>query len=162
MNVAQVMRELCLFSGFFVHLSRCFVTGLSFEGYFQNRRDPWVAAVHKKEMKAISNLQRRLRMRMKIFRLTVISAVLGLMIGGIPLMGAVPSRALAQEAHTHTIPSQERDQTSEQKNDASALIKVVRESTDRFQNVSAAQAAGYYLHSAASADQIRGQWACTS
>src|SRR5882724_6009407 len=131
---------------------RCFVTGLSFEGYFHNRRDAWIAAVHKKEMKVISNLQRRLRMRMKIFRLTVISAVLGLMIGGIPsspagriLMGAGPSRALAQEAHAHTIPSQERDQTSEQKNEASALIKVVRESTDRFQNVSAAQAAGYYL-----------------
>ena len=84
-------------------------------------------------------------MRMKIFRLTVISAVLGLMIGGIPLMGAGPSRALVQEAHTHMITSQERDQTSEQKNEASALIKVVRESTDRFQNASAAQAAGYYL-----------------
>ena len=84
-------------------------------------------------------------MRMKIFRLTVISAVLGLMIGGMPLMGAGPSRALAQEAHTHMITSQERDQTSEQKNEPSALIKVVRESTDRFQNVSAAQAAGYYL-----------------
>jgi len=28
----------------------------------------------------------------------------------------------------------QRDQTSEQKNEASALIKVVRESTDRFQN----------------------------
>ncbi|HYR88191.1 MAG TPA: hypothetical protein VE422_29195 [Terriglobia bacterium] len=78
-------------------------------------------------------------MKMKMFRVTVILAVLGcLMIGG------SLSRALAQEDHTHMNTSQGDDQ-SEQKNQASALIKVVRESTDRFQNVAAAQAAGYFL-----------------
>jgi len=61
------------------------------------------------------------------------------------LMGAGSSRALAQEDHAHMIASLGRDQASEEKNQASALIKVVRESTERFQNVSAAQAAGYYL-----------------
>jgi len=45
------------------------------------------------------------------------------------LIGSGSSRALAQE-----------DQ-----NQATALIKVVRESTERFQNVSEALAAGYYL-----------------
>src|SRR6266850_5365275 len=61
------------------------------------------------------------------------------------LTGAGPSRALAQEDHTHMIMSQRDHQTSEQKNQAGALIKVVRDATERFQNVSAAQAAGYYL-----------------
>jgi len=58
------------------------------------------------------------------------------------LMGAGSSRALAQEDHTHWTASEGLD---EQKNPASALIKVVRDSTERFQNVSAAEAAGYYL-----------------
>ena len=58
------------------------------------------------------------------------------------LMGAGSSRALAQEDHTHRTASEGLD---EQKNPASALIKVVRDSTERFQNVSAAEAAGYYL-----------------
>ena len=60
------------------------------------------------------------------------------------LMGG-SSRALAQEGHAHTIASLGSGQASEEKNQASALIKVVRESTERFQNVSAAQAAGYNL-----------------
>ena len=61
------------------------------------------------------------------------------------LMGAGPSRALAQEEHTHLIASQGHDQTSEDKNQAGALIKAVREATERFQDVAAAEAAGYFL-----------------
>ena len=53
-----------------------------------------------------------------------------LMIAVFVLMGAGPARMLAQEDHTHMNMSQERDQ-SEQKNQASALIKVVRESVSR-------------------------------
>ena len=58
------------------------------------------------------------------------------------LMGAGSCRALAQEDHTHLNTSAGSD---EQKNLAGALIKVVRDATERFQNVSAAEAAGYYL-----------------
>ena len=59
-------------------------------------------------------------------------------------VGAGPSRALAQQDHTHMATLQGHDQTSEQ-NQAGALIKAVREATERFQDVTAAEAAGYYL-----------------
>ena len=78
-------------------------------------------------------------MKMKIFRLTVAVAVFGcLMIGG-------PSRGLAQEGHTHVTTSDGQAETTAHSNQSSALIQVVRESTDRFQDVSKAEAAGYYL-----------------
>ena len=76
-------------------------------------------------------------------------------------VGAGPSRALAQQDHTHMATLQGHDQTSEQ-NQSGALIKAVREATERFQDVSAAEAPGYTCNSAASAAPIRGQWACTS
>jgi hypothetical protein len=60
------------------------------------------------------------------------------------LIGAGSSRALAQENHTHELTSQDHDQSSHQAQ-ASALIKIVREATERFQDVSTAEAAGYYL-----------------
>jgi hypothetical protein len=53
------------------------------------------------------------------------------------LVSAGPSRTLAQAGHTHG--------ASEHENQGSALIKVVREATERFQDVSVAQAAGYFL-----------------
>src|SRR5262245_43346718 len=55
------------------------------------------------------------------------------------------SRALAQEGHTHMSTSQDRDESSERNNQDGALIKAVRDATERFQNPSAAEAAGYYL-----------------
>ena len=48
-------------------------------------------------------------------------------------------RALAQDGHSHGTTS------SDQKNDAATLLKIVRESTERFQDVSAAEAEGYVL-----------------
>lgn len=45
-----------------------------------------------------------------------------------------PTRALAQDAHAHAPAS-----------DANALIKVVRESTERYKNVAVAEAEGYVL-----------------
>ena len=66
------------------------------------------------------------------------------LIAAFALMGGGPSRALAQENHTHMATWQGQDQTSEQ-NQAGALIKAVREATERFQDVSAAEAAGYNL-----------------
>jgi len=52
---------------------------------------------------------------------------------------------LAQENHTHMITSKGEHQNIEEKNETNALIKVVRDATERFQDVSAAEAAGYYL-----------------
>ena len=55
------------------------------------------------------------------------------------------SRMLAQENHPHMITSKSENQNSDGRNDTNALIKVVRDATERFQDVSAAEAAGYYL-----------------
>src|SRR5215467_14081243 len=60
------------------------------------------------------------------------------------LIGAGSSLVLAKETHTHELTSQDHDQSSQQAQ-ASALIKIVREATERFQDVSTAEAAGYYL-----------------
>ncbi len=49
--------------------------------------------------------------------------------------------ALAQDGHSHTA----KAQTTEQQNQANALVKIVRDSTDRFQDVKVAMAAGYAL-----------------
>jgi hypothetical protein len=61
------------------------------------------------------------------------------------LMNVCPSRALAQDGHSHTPTPQQQELTPEQKSKASALIKIVRESTERFQDVSVAEAEGYVL-----------------
>jgi len=60
-------------------------------------------------------------------------------------MSAAPSRMLAQENHTHTIASNDQNQNSDGNNELNALIRVVRQATQRFQDVHAAEAAGYFL-----------------
>src|SRR5450631_1225116 len=52
--------------------------------------------------------------------------------------------AVAQDAHSH-MPTQPQQLTSQQKSNASALIKIVRDSTERFKDVSVAEAEGYAL-----------------
>jgi hypothetical protein len=52
-------------------------------------------------------------------------------------------RALAQDGQSH--PPQHHEMTPDQKGQASALLKIVRESTERFQDVSVAEAEGYAL-----------------
>ena len=61
------------------------------------------------------------------------------------LMSAGPLSALAQEGHSHTQTPQTNELTPDQRSKASALLQKVREATDRFQNVEAAEAAGYEL-----------------
>ena len=51
------------------------------------------------------------------------------------------TRALAQDGHSHEMAMG----SSEQKSNAATLLKIVRESTARFQDVSAAEAEGYVL-----------------
>jgi hypothetical protein len=57
--------------------------------------------------------------------------------------GALP--ASAQDTHTHAMPSQHSDLSADQKKKAGELIKLVRESTERFQDVRVAEAEGYAL-----------------
>jgi hypothetical protein len=57
-------------------------------------------------------------------------------------MSVLPWRALAQD-HSHAQASQQ--QTSDQKSKSSALLKIVRDSTERFKDVSVAESEGYAL-----------------
>ena len=60
-------------------------------------------------------------------------------------MSIGPSHALAQDGHSHTTTAQSGEMTREQQSNANALIKIVRDSTERFKNVSMAMAEGYAL-----------------
>jgi hypothetical protein len=57
------------------------------------------------------------------------------------LVGAGPGTALGQSGHTHEPNAQSQQLTAAQ----GALLKVVRENTERFKDVSAAEAEGYSL-----------------
>ena len=59
------------------------------------------------------------------------------------LMAAAPSGALAQGLHSHAGPSQELLQ--DQKSKGGALVRTVREATERFKDVNVAEAEGYHL-----------------
>jgi hypothetical protein len=67
------------------------------------------------------------------------------MIVALVLTGAWSSRALAQDDHSHMAVSQPQKLTSDQMSKQGALIRVVRESTKRFQDVKVAEAEGYAL-----------------
>jgi hypothetical protein len=56
------------------------------------------------------------------------------MIGLFVLMSAWPTRALAQDDHSHMRTAEHREQTPAQKKQAGALVKKVREATEQFQN----------------------------
>ena len=70
------------------------------------------------------------------FRHSVISAL--------ALMSVWSPFALAQDSHSHTMPAQP-ELTAEQKSQQTALIKIVRESTERFKDVAEAEREGYAL-----------------
>src|SRR3984957_15497087 len=53
--------------------------------------------------------------------------------------------ALAQDSHQHRMTAQHQGQGNDPSNSANALIKIVRESTERFKDVSVAEAEGYAL-----------------
>ena len=54
------------------------------------------------------------------------------LVGVLALTSLSPSRALAQSHDGHTMTSQHQPQTAEQKNQANALVKIVRDVTERF------------------------------
>src|SRR6476620_10490887 len=53
------------------------------------------------------------------------------------ILGAGASCVLAQEEHSH-MPPEQNGMTRQQQTQANALVKIVRESTERFKNVSVA------------------------
>src|SRR5256885_9944332 len=61
------------------------------------------------------------------------------------LISSCPLQTVAQDGHSHTPAMQHNQFAPEQKNDAATLLKIVRESTERFQDVSVAEAEGYVL-----------------
>lgn len=61
------------------------------------------------------------------------------------LMSFCPPRALAQDDHSHTVTAQHHEMTAALSTQATALIKIVRDSTARFQDVSEAEKEGYLL-----------------
>ena len=55
------------------------------------------------------------------------------------------SRALAQDGHSHTLTSQRQDARPDQKSKTGALVKAVREVSERFRDVAVAESEGYSL-----------------
>ncbi len=61
------------------------------------------------------------------------------------LLGVGSLPALAQDSNSHMLTPQTGQPTPDQRSRASALIRKVRDATDRFQKVEAAEGAGYQL-----------------
>jgi hypothetical protein len=60
-------------------------------------------------------------------------------------LGALSFHAQAQDGHAHTAAPQQSQMTEEQKASSGALLKIVRQSTEKYKDVAVAQAAGYTL-----------------
>ena len=67
------------------------------------------------------------------------------LIGLFALASLWPARAFAEDGHAHVLSSQQREPTPDQRSKASAFVQIVRESTERFSDVAAAEAEGYGL-----------------
>lgn len=80
--------------------------------------------------------------RIKIRRLAI--QFRNSIISALALMSVRPWYAFSQDSHSHTTQAQ-TELTAEQKSQQSALIKIVRESTERFKDVAEAEKEGYAL-----------------
>ena len=67
------------------------------------------------------------------------------MVGVLVLTSVSPSRALAQDHDAHMMTSQQQPQTAEQTKQVNALVKAVRDVTERFRDVAVAENEGYGL-----------------
>ena len=79
--------------------------------------------------------------------------------GVLVLMSVASSPVMAQREHSHAAAA---PASADQKAKASALVNVVRDATERFQDVAVAEEEGIPCNSAASADRTTARWACTS
>ena len=66
-------------------------------------------------------------------------------IGTLLLIAGSPALAFAQSDHLHGAAGQRQQLTADQKASVGALIRIVRESTGRFQDPAAAEGEGYFL-----------------
>ena len=66
------------------------------------------------------------------------------LVGALMLTGPSPSPALAQDHGGHP-PTAQRPQTAEEKQRTGALVRIVKDATERFSDVRVAQAEGYNL-----------------
>jgi hypothetical protein len=93
--------------------------------------------------KSLLNTSRGLRGRfMNIGRF---AKLLAFSLSAVFLMGIGPSRALAQQDHTNMNMFLESDQASTPSDQMNTLIKAVRDATERYKEVTVAEAAGYSL-----------------
>src|SRR5262245_1966119 len=95
---------------------------------------------NKKEAVAMITVRRKVRKFTEKFKYFVMSAL--------ALTRVWPSFAVGQDNHSHTMSAQQ-ELTAEQKSQQSALIKMVRESTERFKDVGRLREKGMPLVSAA-------------
>ena len=65
--------------------------------------------------------------------------------GALALVTVCPSLILAQDGHAHTPAAQQQEMTLDEQSSANTLLKVVRQATEQFKDVAAAEAAGYAL-----------------
>ncbi len=70
--------------------------------------------------------------------------------------------AMAQDSHSHATAKDQTAPTQEQLNQANALIKIVKDSTARFQDVNVAKSEGYALQFGCVSGDSGGQWDCTT
>jgi hypothetical protein len=67
------------------------------------------------------------------------------LVGVLVLAGLSPARLLAQGHDAHVINAQREPETKEQKKQANDLVRIVRDATERFRDVSVAAGEGYGL-----------------
>jgi hypothetical protein len=68
------------------------------------------------------------------------------LVGVLVFVGLGPLRAGAQHDQAHMAMSQHQQPSPDEKKQAGAFVRLVRESTERFRDVAVAQAEGYALH----------------
>src|SRR5580698_8656686 len=64
---------------------------------------------------------------------------------GVLMLASFTSPAMAQDAASHTMSAQHHDASPTLSTEASALLQIVRNSTQRFQDVAVAEKEGYLL-----------------
>lgn len=84
----------------------------------------------------VRSMQTKVRRLVTHFQYSVIA---------LALLSVCPLRVLAQDGHSHTMTSQHQEQTPDWRRQQSELLRIVRESTERFRDVKEAENEGYRL-----------------
>src|SRR6185369_3418928 len=73
------------------------------------------------------------------------TAGIGYSLLAVAILGGGVSRGIAQEMHSHKPDAAETEQARRQQDQSNELVKIVRQSTERFKDVAMAKAEGYAL-----------------